>query len=518
MAGTSVKGVSTLLPAFAAQQGMAKTGGIQTGTDNFQSVLNRQTEQTRQPSDHVAADKRDALANEEKTPDTVEKAGQPEKAEIPEEAEAPEKVKEVGETKASEKPRKEMAQTDAPEDAEGVDEEAMEVLQSAAIQLVEQLAETFGISTEEVQELMNRLRLSSLDLLQADKLGTLVLEAGGAGDSLSLLTDETLYQNFQSLMKGRENLVQEVAQQLGREIGELEAQLQAKDFAADSEAFVTEESLMEETASEEPAIEIVVERLPMDEQETDVSGEAKALLQEEEPVRENVAKTPFEEKASGTTTADGAKESVTERVSFRTGDSGRQKQGQFHSGGQQQTGNLVLQQIRTELTTPQSQQVVQSSFAGEVDTQNIMRQIMDYMKIQIKPDTTNLEMQLHPASLGTLQVQVASRGGVMTAQFITQNEAVKAVLENQMVQLKESFEQQGIKVDAIEVHVQTQQFDRNLNQGGNGQPEAQERKSRTRRIRLEGDFKLPETQDWDEEEQLAADIMAANGNTVDYTA
>lgn len=74
---------------------------------------------------------------------------------------------------------------------------------------------------------------------------------------------------------------------------------------------------------------------------------------------------------------------------------------------------------------------------AETDTENIMRQIMDYMKIQVKADTSNLEMQLHPASLGTVQVQIASKGGAVTANFIAQNETVKAALESQMVQLIE---------------------------------------------------------------------------------
>ena len=68
-----------------------------------------------------------------------------------------------------------------------------------------------------------------------------------------------------------------------------------------------------------------------------------------------------------------------------------------------------------------------------------MRQIMDYMKVSVKADSSELEMQLHPQSLGTLHIQMASRNGVVTANFIAQNETVKAALESQMVQLKENF-------------------------------------------------------------------------------
>ena len=126
-------------------------------------------------------------------------------------------------------------------------------------------------------------------------------------------------------------------------------------------------------------------------------------------------------------------------------------------------------------------------------------------------------MQLHPASRGTVQVQIASRGGAVTANFITQNEAVKAALESQMVQLIERFDEQGVKVEAIEVTVQTHEFERNLEQGrGRGQQnEEPAKKGRIRRINLNDAVSM---ENMEEEDALAADMMAANGNTVDYTA
>ena len=149
-----------------------------------------------------------------------------------------------------------------------------------------------------------------------------------------------------------------------------------------------------------------------------------------------------------------------------------------------------------------------------------MRQIMDYMKVSVKPDSSDLEMQLHPQSLGTLHIQMAAKNGVVTANFITENETVKAALESQMVPLKENFTEQGIKVEAIEVTVQTHQFEQNLEQGrddnGSREAEAGVGKRRTRRINLDTAFAEDEPQT--EEDRIAADMMSANGNTVDFTA
>ena len=143
-----------------------------------------------------------------------------------------------------------------------------------------------------------------------------------------------------------------------------------------------------------------------------------------------------------------------------------------------------------------------------------MEQILDYMKVQLGSDVTSLEMQLHPASLGTLQIQIASKAGVVTANFITQNEAVKAALESQMVQLKEQFE--GVKVEAIEVTVQTHEFERNLDEQGRGRGGQEPgKKNRTRRVNLNASLMQ---EGLEEEEALAADMLAAGGSTVDYTA
>ena len=140
---------------------------------------------------------------------------------------------------------------------------------------------------------------------------------------------------------------------------------------------------------------------------------------------------------------------------------------------------------------------------------------MDYMKLQLNEDSNSLEMQLHPASLGTLQVQIATKGGMLTAHFITQNEAVKAAIEGQIVQLRETFEEQGVKVEAIEVTVQTHEFEQNLEQGRGRDSQETDKKNRTRKLRLEEPAAVENV---DEEDALQAEMMAARGSTVSYTA
>ena len=149
-----------------------------------------------------------------------------------------------------------------------------------------------------------------------------------------------------------------------------------------------------------------------------------------------------------------------------------------------------------------------------------MDQIVEYMKFNLKPEMQEMEMQLHPASLGTVHVQIAAKDGVVTAQFAAQNETVKAVLETQMIQLKEQFEEQGIKVAAVEVTVANHAYGE---QFGGGQEAADQQsenaKKGARRINLNLDEMEEEgLEALDDSERIAVEMMQANGNTVDYTA
>jgi flagellar hook-length control protein FliK len=362
-------------------------------------------------------------------------------------------------------------------------EQAMEVLNGAALELMQEIADVFGISMEELQAVLGEMNLEPTDLLNASELGALLLNLGGAEDVCALITDGELYENYQMLMEKLNAVLQESAETLETEPEVLTGLL--------------EEGLVDEALPAET---------------------------EEAPVRaEDMTQKP--ESAESAEAENTPAVNVTEEAPKKEQEAGNQNSGQSrgeegHSESRTGKGEYVnpfIQDLRTDQFRPeflQSQDVTESSPWSE-STRAIMDQILDYMKVQLTGEVTSLEMQLHPASLGTLQVQIASKAGVMTANFITQNETVKAALESQMVQLKEQFEEQGVKVEAIEVTVQTHEFERNLDEQGRGRNQQEpERKGRTRRIHL-GEGTGADTLEG--EDALAADMLAAGGSTVDYT-
>lgn len=371
-------------------------------------------------------------------------------------------------------------------------ERAMELLEAGAMELMQQIADAFGITLEEVQAVMGDLNLTPVDLMDASVLGNLILQLGGAADASALVTDEALYGNYRMLMEQLQGALQEAAGEL-----DLDPEMLAE-LVKDS---TDVEALPEEgPASREPA---GLEGLEL--KESDKADGGQNTLAGPELLSEESDAISAGWQETGKTSEQGNRQAESGR---------RQPQGE---GGKGEHANVLIQNIRTEQFQPggiQPEHIPQES-QWTAQTRDIMNQIMDYMKLQAGPDTTSLEMQLHPASLGTLQVQIASRGGIVTANFITQNEAVKAALESQMIQLKESFEEQGVKVEAIEVTVQTHTFERNLEQGRGRNQQESEKRSRTRRISLGG---TQTAEDSGDEDMLAADMLAMDGSTVNYTA
>ncbi len=396
--------------------------------------------------------------------------------------------------KAKETVRKPLKDaTENTEKANGMtDKEAMEVLGTAANEMMQQVADTLGMSVEELKQLMEEMDMSVLELMNPQQLSALILKAAGVTDTMALLTNEALYGDFKQLMDKQQELLAEAGNQLQMSneqlLAELE-QLQKLDMnAATQDAFgqMTEEPVVEITVEADSSEETAVSE---EDNDANLNTVGKALQGSEE--------TLAVQKTEGGT---------------QSGDSNRHA-----DGSNEQSGNLVLQTMKAENAQPEVNTTYGNS-AWNAETQDIMRQVMDYMRIQIKPDVSDVEMQLHPESLGRLQIHVSSKGGVVTANFITQNEAVKAALESQMVQLKENFAEQGVKVEAIEVTVQTQEFERNLDQGRGSNQSEPEKKGKNRRINLNALSGLEETEEMSQEDALVAEMMTANGNTVDFTA
>jgi flagellar hook-length control protein FliK len=151
---------------------------------------------------------------------------------------------------------------------------------------------------------------------------------------------------------------------------------------------------------------------------------------------------------------------------------------------------------------------------------DLIEQIAQNVRVSISEGTTSMEMQLNPENLGKIYLQISAKEGVVNANIAASNEAVRAALEAQVADLRQSLAQAGVKVDAIEVTVASHEFERNLEQNqAETDPQDEHRQGQTaqrRNIRLSSMDELSGMMT--EEEALVAQIMRDNGNSVDLTA
>ena len=396
---------------------------------------------------------------------------------------------------------------------EVVDLEEMEkVAEETATLMVEKVAETFDMTVEEVEAVLEELGLTALDLLNSENLTQVVLALNPETDALSLVTNESLFADLKALMNTAEDLKGQLAEQFAMSEEELHNFLQQM-----KEQMVVQnsaESLMQE---EIPTLSEAVADMPVE----TVSVEMDIVETVAEDIDTDDVKV--EAKANQTVDTVDSTENYDGTVIPKTesGATSRRETSDFGNKEHQNAGTSFNQQFVNQLTEAIDNATGTGSTYG-VNGQEILRQITDYIRVHVNVETTEMELQLHPASLGNIKVQLASTEGVLTAIFTTENEAVKAALESQLVQLKENFAQQGLKVESVEVNVSAQGFERSLDQQeqqGQNQFQNANGRNRSRRIRLNGidgtEDILPE--DMTEDDRIVADMMIRNGNSVDIT-
>ena len=94
------------------------------------------------------------------------------------------------------------------------------------------------------------------------------------------------------------------------------------------------------------------------------------------------------------------------------------------------------------------------------EMREIVNQIIDKIKVNINKDSTTMKLNLNPEHLGKVELAVTSKAGVMTAEFVVENKTAKEAIEKGLPALIEKFEEQGLKVEAVEVRISDYDFTR----------------------------------------------------------
>ena len=114
------------------------------------------------------------------------------------------------------------------------------------------------------------------------------------------------------------------------------------------------------------------------------------------------------------------------------------------------TNNLNTQNVQQPTTTQVTQEQPATTLQQDF---NITGQIVEHAKMIRTAQNTEMVIHLKPEHLGelTLKISVTSNGSV-NASFHSDNAAVRAMIENTVVHLKQELANQGLKVDSVQVY------------------------------------------------------------------
>lgn len=354
----------------------------------------------------------------------------------------------------------------------------------AADKMLSDTAEELSVTEEELLSVLQSLSLTPADLLTKEGLQQVVLAISGETDFANFLTDETMFTTLQNLCGELQTTLSDLADELGISQDEVQDFLTAlADKAGDASTLQAEALSAEELSTEKT--EDVVTDVEKGSDTENITGD-KTASEVNVPGKETGKQTE--------------KETSGEEKSF-TGDKAFDNFAQSFKTGQTQNTQAAAE------VTPHF----------DVETENIIRQITDYMRGNVTDGVSEMDMQLHPASLGSVHIHLEAKEGVLTAQFTAQNESVKAALESQMIQLKDSFEEQGLTVESIEVMVSSQKFDQSYEEAESHANDTGSRSGR-QRTRRAGLHVSMEDEELSDEEILAKEVLKGQGSTVEFTA
>lgn len=180
-----------------------------------------------------------------------------------------------------------------------------------------------------------------------------------------------------------------------------------------------------------------------------------------------------------------------------------------------QNAEGVISNLNQALAQVTGEEIAATPFDTSVTQTDIVRQVVDEIKLNLSKDVTSMTLQLNPEQLGKVQIHVSTKNGVMQAQIIAETEAAKAAVESGLAVLKEAFENQDLKVDAIEVMVGTPDY---FTEESDAEAQMEQKEQKSGNSTGTVNFTGNSDDDISEDASLETEMMKAQGNQVNYMA
>ncbi len=452
----------------------AQTKGKPTDTEALKGKQAFGDEVKSKPDDAAADSNRDKAVDKEETSQKVP-VGAEQRKTVAETAQTSQSAEEVPEEKAG-----------GEQGDQGwiqLQEQLLSLLQTLQQTVMEQLQ----LTPEEFEDLLREQGLVTADLTEPESLQQLLMAKNGSSDVLDFLTDGNLKGEFDQLLQQVEAILKEADFKLS--VDQLKTALQELATRTEQEAGQTAE-IVTETEIKKP----------------EMRSEQQKPVKDEPSVKEKESKPEEHDKGPKTELVHEADKERENRET--TSDQRRDEAFEQEKLNSYETFLKNLTKPGLELEPEPIPE------ARAMELQQIADQILERIRVVVKPEQTSMEMVLNPEHLGKVNLTVVSKDGTMTASFKVHNELAREAIESQLQVLKETLNAQGIKVEAIEVTVSSYSFGESQSSGEEDQA-TDRNKNQGHKLTLEEALQLNEQS---EEEEGLADITGLRGTNIDMTA
>ena len=352
---------------------------------------------------------------------------------------------------------------------EPTDEQMVAAMEEAVSQIKEFVQEKFGVTEEELNSIMSALEITDDKLLDVNALTQLVMKLDKIENPSDMLTNPDFNEDLKELLSQVEQIKTDVLE-FKQPVGD-EPKLE-------EESFITQN----------------LENVETDNVEDDV-------LAEDEDVSIDETKVQIE-----TLTTE---EIVTEEATNNSANNQMESKEQSSEKAEtEETLNVNVvrpEDFAVRLTEDLSAKV------GERQAITIVRQVVEQVSVQTKQGMTTMELQLYPAHLGRVVVQLVSKDGNVTAQITAETEAAKNALEGQLTLLKENLVNQGVRIENVEVTIASHAFEQNMQGERQGDEQSGSKNRGRRAAQILGE-------DLTTENFETPEIIDVMGNTVSFSA
>lgn len=345
------------------------------------------------------------------------------------------------------------------------------------------VTEELDISEEELSKAMAELGLTFADLLNPQNVAKLVAHVENV-EPAAIIIDGNLTGHLTEIVKAINDMVQAMAEEL---------QIPVEDVAKEFESYLADgENTEAELVAEQPVTTVIKD---------EDTGKEITVTMEGNRVTDTTTET-----VNSMENVDNQSQSMDKDNSADSNASGE------NNNSSDMFAGSLLNNLSDSI---QNSAGIQSDFSQiyNANATDIINQLIDSIRVNVTVDTSMMELQLTPENLGKINLTVVAKDGQITASITAQNDLVKAVIESQLIQLKETLASQGLKVTDVEVTVANQGFNRSFDDN-NGN--AKEQKSNAHK-KFRG---IDELSDVDNgfEETVMDRIIESEGSSVNFRA